>query len=116
MATDGGDPPPEPDGRPPEAPQVTHGLGPRHCGAVPLDPADRLYGELVVVLLSLLLAYVLYRRVEEPARHRLRALGPRLTGVPAALRRLRMPSAARMGRAPQFSVYGVQQQAPRVLV
>jgi peptidoglycan/LPS O-acetylase OafA/YrhL len=85
-------------------------------GAVPLDPADRLYGELVVVLLSLLLAYVLYRRVEEPARHRLRALGPRLTGVPAALRRLRVPSAARMGRAPQFSEYGVQQQAPRVLV
>jgi peptidoglycan/LPS O-acetylase OafA/YrhL len=45
-------------------------------GAVPLDPDLRLYGELVIALVSILLAWVLFRHVEEPARHRLRALRP----------------------------------------
>ena len=80
---------------------------------VPLDPAHRIYGELVVVGLSLLLAYVLYRRVEEPARHRLRAWGPRLTELPVSARRFRLPSAARMDRVPLVSEQGVQHQALR---
>lgn len=43
-------------------------------GDIPLDPHLRLYGELVVVLVSIVLAWALFHRVEEPARHRLRAL------------------------------------------
>ena len=82
-------------------------------GVVPLDPADRVYGELAVVALSLVLAYGLYRRNEEPARHRLRALGPRLTELAVTSRRLRLPSAARMDRVPFVSEQGIQHQALR---
>jgi peptidoglycan/LPS O-acetylase OafA/YrhL len=45
-------------------------------GVVPIDPRHQLYGELVVVVGSLGLAYLLFRHVEEPARQRLRAWDP----------------------------------------
>jgi peptidoglycan/LPS O-acetylase OafA/YrhL len=50
--------------------------------AVPFSPRDQLYGELVVASLSLVVAYVLFRYVEEPARHRLRGLAPRIAELP----------------------------------
>ena len=45
-----------------------------HHGALPLDPDQQLYGELVVAAASLALALLLFRRVEEPVRRRMRAL------------------------------------------
>ena len=63
----------------------------RDHGVVPLSADQQVYGELGVALLSLLLAYVLFRRVEEPARHRLRA---------TARLRIRVPEAHRFVRAP----------------
>jgi len=45
-------------------------------GVVPIDPGHQLYGELVVVLGSVGLAYLLFRHVEEPVRQRLRAWEP----------------------------------------
>jgi peptidoglycan/LPS O-acetylase OafA/YrhL len=56
----------------------------REHGVVPLDADHQVYGELVVAVACGALAYLLFRRVEEPARRRLRAVGPRATGqVPA---------------------------------
>lgn len=41
-------------------------------GAVPLDPRHQVYGELAVAAGSLVLAYLLFRHVEEPVRRRMR--------------------------------------------
>lgn len=82
-------------------------------GALPVSDGDRLYGELAVAALSLLLAYVLFRHVEEPMRHRLRAVDPR---VVALVVRLRVPSAERIGPVPVRPEHIVEQQARRVLV
>jgi len=70
----------------------------RDHGVVPLSADHQVYGELAVALVSLLLAYVLFRRVEEPARHRLRA---------ATTLRIRMPEPERIGRAPVPADHGV---------
>jgi peptidoglycan/LPS O-acetylase OafA/YrhL len=82
-------------------------------GVLPISRRDQLYGELAVAALSLLLAWALFRHVEEPARHRLRTIGPRVVAV--ALR-LRVPSADRIGPVPVASEYVVEQQVRRVLV
>lgn len=84
-----------------------------HHGAVPLDPAHQVYGELGVAAFSLLLAYVLFRHVEEPARRRLRDFGP---GFVAFVLRLRVPSADRIGPVPVAAEHVIEQQARRVLV
>jgi peptidoglycan/LPS O-acetylase OafA/YrhL len=81
-------------------------------GALPLAPAHQLYGELVVVALSAAIAYLLFRHVEEPARRRLRDLGPSLV---VALARPRVPSPDRMVPVPIALEHGVEQQARRVL-
>jgi len=70
----------------------------RDHGVVPLSADHQVYGELAVALVSLLLAYVLFRRVEEPARHRLSA---------ATTLRIRMPEPERIGRAPVPADHGV---------
>jgi peptidoglycan/LPS O-acetylase OafA/YrhL len=80
-------------------------------GAVPLDPGLRIYGELVVAALSLLLAWALFRRVEEPVRHRLRAAGPAVVG---AVARWQTPS--RVVPVELGLEHAVEQQARRVLV
>jgi peptidoglycan/LPS O-acetylase OafA/YrhL len=80
--------------------------------AVPLSPHLQMYGELVVAAVSLLIAWALFRHVEEPARHRLRALGPY---VVAFAGRLRVP--ARPPEIVPVSVgleHRVDQQARRV--
>jgi peptidoglycan/LPS O-acetylase OafA/YrhL len=82
-------------------------------GALPVSDGDRLYGELVVAFVSLLIAYVLFRHVEEPVRHRLRTIGPRAVAI--ALR-LRVPSSERIRPVPVFSEHIIEQQARRVLV
>jgi len=84
-----------------------------HHGVVPLDQGQQLYGELAVAAVSLAIACALFRRVEEPARHRLRAWGPRLIELTATVGRVRLPSAARMERVPLVSEHGVQHQALR---
>jgi peptidoglycan/LPS O-acetylase OafA/YrhL len=81
-------------------------------GAVPVSDGNRLYGELAVAVLSLLLAYLLFRHVEEPVRRRLRDFGP---GVVAFVLRLRVPSADRIGPVPIASEHVIEQQARRVL-
>lgn len=67
----------------------------REHGVVPLDADHQVYGELVVALASVVLAYLLFRHVEEPARQRLRALGSRVTDrvgpVPAPNPAARVP-------------------------
>jgi peptidoglycan/LPS O-acetylase OafA/YrhL len=45
-----------------------------HTDLVPLSYEHRTYGELGVALLSLVIAYLLFRHVEEPARRRMRAM------------------------------------------
>jgi peptidoglycan/LPS O-acetylase OafA/YrhL len=80
-------------------------------GAIPLSPHLRLYGELGVAAASLLLAWALFRHVEEPSRHRLRTLGP---AVVTAVGRLRTPP--RIVPAPVGLEHAVAQQARRVLV
>jgi len=45
-----------------------------HTDLIPLPYDQRAYGELVVAVLSLVLAYLLFRYVEEPARRTLRGL------------------------------------------
>ncbi|MGY2875719.1 peptidoglycan/LPS O-acetylase OafA/YrhL [Marmoricola sp. URHA0025 HA25] len=81
-------------------------------GALPLDPRVQVYGELVVAALSLLLAWALFRLVEEPARRRLRVLGPE---VVAAATRLRTPPLERIAPVPVGLEHAVEQQARRVL-
>jgi peptidoglycan/LPS O-acetylase OafA/YrhL len=80
-------------------------------GAVPLDPGLRLYGELGIAVLSLLLAWALFRHVEEPSRHRLRSFGPVVVG---AVARLRTPP--RIVPVEVGLEHAVEQQARRVLV
>jgi peptidoglycan/LPS O-acetylase OafA/YrhL len=80
--------------------------------ALPLGPRQQLYGELAVAVLSLLLAWALFRHVEEPARHRLRAFG---LGFSAAAGRLRTPRPERIVRLPVGLEHAVEQQARRVL-
>lgn len=82
-------------------------------GALPVSDGDRLYGELVVAAVSLVLAYLLFQHVEEPVRHRLRTIGP---WVVALVLRLRVPPAGRIRPVPVFSEHVVEQQARRVLV
>jgi peptidoglycan/LPS O-acetylase OafA/YrhL len=82
-------------------------------GAVPLDPRLQIYGELAIAALSLLLAWALFRHVEEPTRHRLRDVGPRIAAMSTTVWRVRVPSSGRIVRVPQLSEYGVQQQAVR---
>lgn len=81
--------------------------------ALPFSRRDQLYGELVIAALSLLIAWALFRHVEEPARHRLRTMGPRVVAV---VLRLRVPSRDRIGPVPVASEHVVAQQARRVLV
>jgi peptidoglycan/LPS O-acetylase OafA/YrhL len=81
-------------------------------GVVPLDPGARAYGELAVAAVSLALAWVLFVRVEEPARRCLRALGPQVAAYAA---RVRVPSAARLGRVQPVHEHAVEMQARRVL-
>lgn len=57
-----------------------------HHGVVPLDAGHQVYGELAVAAVSLLLAWVLFGRVEEPARRRMRALGPAVVSTVAGSR------------------------------
>jgi peptidoglycan/LPS O-acetylase OafA/YrhL len=84
-----------------------------HHGVVPLGPANQVYGELVVAAISLLLAYALFRHVEEPLRHRMRALDP---SVVALVLRLRSLPTEQIQPVPVFSEYVIEQQARRVLV
>ena len=84
-----------------------------HHGVIPLDPAHQVYGELVVAAFSLLLAYVLFRHVEEPSRHLVRALDP---SVVALVLRLRALSTEKVAPVPVFSEHVVEQHARRVLV
>jgi peptidoglycan/LPS O-acetylase OafA/YrhL len=82
-------------------------------GAVPLSPGLRLYGELLVAAVSLLIAWLLFRHVEEPARKRLRPLGP---AVAAAAARVRTPAPEQIMRVPVGLEHAVEQQARRVSV
>jgi peptidoglycan/LPS O-acetylase OafA/YrhL len=82
-------------------------------GVVPLSPGLRLYGELVVAGASLLIAWALFRHLEEPARDRLRPLGPL---VAAAVGRLRTPPPEQIVRVPVGLEHAVEQQARRVSV
>ena len=81
--------------------------------AVPFSLGNRVYGELGVAALSLLLAYLLFRHVEEPIRHRLRTFGPRVVAV---VLRFRVPPADRIGPVPVAAEHFVEQHARRVLV
>jgi peptidoglycan/LPS O-acetylase OafA/YrhL len=60
-------------------------------GVVPLGAEHAVYGELAVVVLSTSVAYLLFRHVEEPARHRLRRLGPRLAELARTVGWVRLP-------------------------
>lgn len=81
--------------------------------ALPVSPGLRLYGELVVAAASLLIAWALFRHLEEPARVRLRPLGPI---VAAAVARLRTPPPEQIVRVPVGLEHAVEQQARRVSV
>ncbi|WP_183408100.1 acyltransferase family protein [Nocardioides pocheonensis] len=81
--------------------------------ALPISPRNQLYGELAIAALSLLIAWALFRHVEEPARHRLRAVGPRVAELPAAVRRIRLPESSRIVRVAPATEHVVQQQAVR---
>ncbi|HEX2893562.1 MAG TPA: acyltransferase [Marmoricola sp.] len=82
-----------------------------HHHAIPLDRGHQMYGELAVAVLSLLLAWVLFTRVEEPARHRMRALGPAVVSTVASFRGSRPEPVA---PAPVTLEYAAEQQARRV--
>jgi peptidoglycan/LPS O-acetylase OafA/YrhL len=84
-------------------------------GLVPIDPGDQVYGELAVVAGSVLVAYLLFRHVEEPVRRRLRSFEPRLpAGEPLEV----SPgsrTAAEVWAARMVAEHGVAQQARKVL-
>jgi peptidoglycan/LPS O-acetylase OafA/YrhL len=71
-------------------------------GALPVSDGHRLPGELAVAAVSLLVAWALFRHVEDPARLRLRELGPRVAAR-ATGRRPRLP--ARVVRVPVTSAH-----------
>lgn len=78
-------------------------------GALPFGPRWQLAGELGIAAASLVLAWALFRHVEEPARDRLRDLGPHVSAVAGSVGRLRVP--ARIVTAPLTLAHGAHYQA-----